>query len=81
MNAHATRYHDRMNQIRTLLSLLRIEAEHAEEYRSIEGIEAEDVAELDRIIRHLAPAYGILVADEGIHARDILKDAAITGKE
>jgi hypothetical protein len=60
------RHREKLNDIRLLLNLLKIEALHAEEYRMWDAPDEEDVRELDRIIKPLARVYGVFAANEDI---------------
>jgi hypothetical protein len=76
------RYREKLNNIRLLLNLLKIEALHAGEYRMQDDPDEEDVLELDKIIELLARVYGVFAADEDIttaealgRAKDLADDA------
>lgn len=75
------RYHARIKQINSILALLQEESTHAEEYRSLEGVEPEDVEELDSLIALLAQAYGVFTADKDIAIPDVLSLAGYNGVE
>lgn len=74
-DTHSTLYHryrERMENIRAILAHLKIETEQAESYRGCNGIEIEDLADLDCILVSLTSAYRILAADAVVSTEDIL---------
>ncbi len=68
-------YREKMNDIRLLLNLLRIEASRAEEYMLQAGADKDDVRALNKTIKPIARVYGVLAANEDLTTDEALRMA------
>jgi len=67
------RYQNKMADIRSMLNLIKVEADYAENWKVHEEVDDADILELDRIIALLANAYGVFSANEDIRITDALR--------
>ncbi len=69
---HREQYLKKIADIRLMLNLIANETREAEEWKRSEEIDAYDIIELDKIIKQLTEAYGILAADARIETAEAL---------
>lgn len=75
----AEQYEERMGEIQLMLTLLKVEAERAKEWKVRDEIDAFDIADLKTILSLLVKAYKEFCADAAITHDEVLrraKDAA-----